>query len=167
MRDLQAFFRTVPRIEFHGVVHRICTYPYRDSVCSMRGSWLHGARYNLKNHFGALYTSLELTTAQAEAGRYFTVPPDCGFVAAALTLQLSRVVDLTDIRLLRRVRIPRSRLIADDHAVCQEFGWRAWEGGVEALLVPSAAVPKAKNLVIFLDRQRPCWGIKLSAVNNA
>src|SRR2546422_7164781 len=131
----------------------------------MRGSWLHGARYNLRNYFGALYTSLELTTARAEVRRYFTVPPDCGFVTAALSLQLSQVVDLTDEKLLRKVRLPSSNLINDDHAVCQEFGWRAWEGGVEALLVPSAAVAKAKNLVIFLDHQRPSWSIKLSAIS--
>ena len=133
----------------------------------MRGSWLHGARYNLKNYFGALYTSLELTTAQAEVARYFTVPPDCGFVTAALTVELSQVVDLTDSKLLRKVRLASSRLIGDDYAACQELGWRAWEAGIEALLAPSAAVPKAKNLVLFLDYQRPSWSIKLSAVSNA
>src|SRR5258708_28895880 len=121
----------------------------------MRGSWLHGARYNLRNYFGALYTSLELTTAQAEVRRYFTIPPDCGFVTAALTLQLSRVVDLTDKKLLRKVRIPGSRLTSDDYAVCQEFGWRACESGIEALLLPSPAVPHATNLLLFLSHQRP------------
>jgi len=126
----------------------------------MRGSWLHGARYNHKNYFGAVYTSLELTTAQAEVGRYFTVPPDCGFVTASLTLDLSQVVDLTDSKRLRKIS-----LLGDNYAVCQEFGWRAWESGVEALLVPSAAVPTAKNLVLFLDYQRPFWSIKLNSIS--
>src|SRR5439155_1357653 len=106
----------------------------------------------------ALYPSLELTTAQAEVGRYFTVRPDCGFVTASLTVDLSQVVDLTDKRL------PSSRLIGQDYTIRQEFGSRAWEGGVEALLVPSAAVPKAKNLVLFLDHQRPPWTIRLDTV---
>ena len=39
--------------------------------------------------------------------------------------------------------------------ITQEIGTRAWENGVEALLVPSAAHSTGRNLAVFLDNQLP------------
>lgn len=161
MTDLRLFFQRAHAVAFHGTVHRISLSRYRQSMVSMRGAWLYGARYNIRHYFGCLYTSLEATTAAAEMARYFPIPPDCGFAAAAIELRLSRVVDLTEEKLLRKARVTRTDLTAVDHLVCQEFGLRAWESGVEALLVPSAAIPGAKNLAVFLDNQQPRWSVHL------
>ncbi len=164
MPDLRAFFNTAPVNEFKGTVYRICPAAYSNNVVSMRGSLLHGARYNLRGYFGALYTSLGIATARSEMARYFTVPPIGGFVEASIRLQLSRVVDLTNRRLLRKAGIAWEHLVGTSHMIPREVGLRAWESGVEGLLAPSAANAAEHNLVVFLDNQHPVWKVELTAV---
>src|SRR5215472_10619118 len=57
--------------EFSGTVYRICPARYAGNPVSMRGPFLHGARYNVRGYFGALYTSLSKETARCEIARYF------------------------------------------------------------------------------------------------
>jgi RES domain-containing protein len=161
MPDLQAFFRTAPVAAFSGTVYRICPARFGRNVASMRGSFLHGARYNIRGYFGALYTSLSRESARREMSRYFTVPPLGGFVEASIALRLSRVVDLTNRKLLRRAGIAGEQLIESRFLITQEIGLRAWENGVEALLAPSAANPQEHNLAVFLDNQHPLWRVEL------
>ncbi len=99
MPDLRAYFRSVPAIEFSGIVYRICPFQYAANLVSMRGAFLHGARYNIRGYFGALYTSLSKETAAREMAR--------------------------------------------------DIGLRAWENGIEAMLVPSVAHPAECNLAGF------------------
>ena len=163
MQDWQAFFRSAPVSGFSGTVYRICPARYARSLVSMRGSFLYGARYNIRGYFGALYTSLSQETARRELARYFTVPPLGGFVEASIALRLSRVIDLTDRRLLRRAGIAREELIDPRYSLTQEIGLHAWESGIEALLAPSAAAPAEHNLAVFLDNQHPPWQVELTA----
>jgi RES domain-containing protein len=130
----------------------------------MRGSFLNGARYNIRGYFGALYTSLSKETARREMARYFTVAPIDGFVEASIGLRLSRVVDLTKGSLLRKAGVEREQLIETRFLITQEIGLRAWENGIEALLAPSAANPAERNLVVFLDNQRPGWQVELQNI---
>ena len=161
MPDMRAFFRSAPVSAFSGTVYRICPGRYSGNLVSMRGSFLHGARYNIRGYFGALYTSLSKETARREMARYFTVPPMDGFVEASIGLRLSRVADLSDRKLLRRATIAWGKLIETRYSITQEIGLRAWENGIEALLAPSAANPAERNLVVFLDNQRPPWRVEL------
>jgi RES domain-containing protein len=164
MPDLRRFFRSAPVGEFSGTVYRICPVRYRANMASMRGSFLHGARYNIRGYFGALYTSLSKETARREMARYFTAPPIGGFIEASIELRLSRVVDLTNRKLLHKARIEWEQLIEMRLPITQEIGLRAWESGIEALLAPSAAMQSGRNLAIFLDNQHPPWRVKLTAV---
>jgi RES domain-containing protein len=164
MPDLRGAFRTAPLREFSGTVYRICPSRYAANVISMRGALLHGARYNIRGYFGALYTSLARDTARREIGRYFTVAPMGGFVEASIRLRLSRVADLTDRRFLRKAGIAFGELISTRHTVTQEIGFRAWENGIEALLAPSAADPSESNLAVFLDNQQPVWEVALRSI---
>ena len=162
MPDLEAFFRSAPLTEFSGTVYRICPARYERNAVSMRGALLHGARYNIRGYFGALYTSLSPAAARREIARYFTVPPLGGFVEASIALRLGRVVDLTNRRLLRRAGIRWEQLIETRFLATQEIGLRAWESGIEALLAPSAADPAERNLAVFLDNQQPSWRVALT-----
>ena len=129
------------------------------------GSFLHGARYNIRGYFVTLYTSLFKETARREMARYFTVAPKDGFVEASISLRLSRVVDLTNRRLLRRAGVASEQLIGARYSITHEIGLRAWENGIEALLAPSAAYPAERNLAVFLDNQRPLWEVALASVS--
>ena len=164
MPDWRILFRDAPVRGFSGTVYRICPARFASNLVSMRGSFLHGARYNIRGYFGALYTSFSMATAQVEMGRYFTVPPLGGFVMAAIALRLSRVVDLTDRQLLHRVGIEFQQLIETRFLVTQEIGAQAWENGIEALVAPSAANPRERNLAVFLDNQQPSWQVELTMV---
>src|ERR1041384_5425447 len=144
MPDLQAFFRIAPLGEFAGTVYRICPKRYSGNMVSMRGAFLHGARYNIRGYFGALYMSLSIETARREVARYFTVPPIGGFVEASIALRLNRVIDLTDPE-------TRDLLTQTRFLLTQEIGHRAWEQGLEALMAPSAIEPAERNLAVFLD----------------
>ena len=164
MPDLRAFFRSMAVTEFAGTVYRICPVQYAANMVSMRGSLLHGARFNIRGYFGALYTSLSLETAHWEMARYFTVPPMGGFVQASIGLKLTRVADLSSRRLLRKAGVSWEQLVESRHTATQEIGLRAWETGIEALLVPSAADPGERNLAVFLDNQYPLWRVELTRI---
>ena len=165
MPDVRTFFRAAPVCEFSGTVYRICPAPYAGSMVSIRGSLLHGARYNLRGYFGALYTSLSRESARREMGRYFTVPPRGGFWEASIRLKLTRVVDLTNRSVLRQAKVLTSQLLDARYTVTQEIGLRAWENGVEGLLAPSAANPGEHNLAVFLDNQHPRWRVELTDIS--
>lgn len=83
---------------------------------------------------------------------------------ASILLRLSRVVDLTNMRFLRKAGIAWEQLIGARYSVTQEVGLRAWENGIEALLAPSAAHPTERNLAVFLDNQRPLWEVALTSI---
>ena len=164
MPDLRGAFRAAPTRAFSATVYRICPARYVGNVVSLRGSFLHGARYNIRGYFGALYTSLSKETARREMARYFTVAPMGGFVEASIGLRLSRVVDLTRGRLLRQAGVAREQLIEIGFPITHEIGLQAWESGIEALLAPSAANPAERNLVVFLDNQHPEWQVELQNI---
>ena len=96
--------------------------------------------------------------------RYFTIPPDCGFADASITVNLSRVVDLTSEFLLKRLGLTASQLVDDSYTLTQHVGQCAWSNGIEALIVPSAAGSGKCNLAILLDNQRAGWAVGLKSV---
>lgn len=49
-------------------------------------------------------------------------------------------------------------LVADDHAPCQQLAQRLVRGGVDAIIVPSAALPGVDNLVLFGPRVQADYG---------
>jgi hypothetical protein len=85
-------------------------------------------------------------------------------VEASILLRLTRVLDLTNTRLLRHAGIARGALIGTRYSITREIGLRAWENGIEALLAPSAAHPAERNLTVFLDNQRPLWKVALTRI---
>jgi RES domain-containing protein len=165
MPDLTAFFRSESVATFSGTVYRICPARYAGNLLSMRGSFLHGARYNIRGYFGVLYTSISKENAHREMARYFTVPPIGGFVEATVRLRLSRVIDLTNRSVLRKAGVTAEELAGPAYVVTQEIGLRAWEYGIEALIVPSAADPSESNLAVFLDNQYSRWLVELTKVS--
>ena len=80
--------------------------------------------------------------------------------------RLSRVLDLSDPAVLRILGATRLRLIRTDwvtsqdvagrEALTQQFGRLARDTGVEAVLAPSAALPRTgRNLCVFTDQLLP------------
>jgi filamentous hemagglutinin len=120
-----------------------------------------GGRFNPPNEFGALYTSLEAATAAQEVAkglRLRGIDPE-QFLEGAywiyeLEVELEAVLDLTNPDVLQKGGIHQDSLTGTDVNATRGIAAQAREQGYEALLVPSAAAPDSKNLVIFLDKLR-------------
>jgi RES domain-containing protein len=124
-----------------------------------RGSLKAGGRFNPPNEFGALYTSLDATTAAKEVARGLRqrgIDPEQFSEGAwwvyELEVKLEAILDLTDPSVLQRIGIQQDSLTSTEINATREIAARARERGYEALLVPSAAAANSKNLVIFLDK---------------
>jgi RES domain-containing protein len=118
-----------------------------------------GGRYNSPGEFRALYTSLDQATASAEVERGLWlrgVDPKHykggDWWHYELQVELEAVLDLTDAAILRRLQLQRESLVREEWTVTRRVAAEARNGGYQALLVPSAARPGSKNLVIFPDR---------------
>jgi RES domain-containing protein len=130
---------------------------------AITGSLKAGGRFNPPNEFGALYTSLDPKTAAQEVARGLRargIPkqfPEGAWWVYELEVKLESVLDLTDPAVLEKSAISADSLTASDVHATRRIATETRERGYEALLVPSAAAPGSKNLVIFLDRttERP------------
>ena len=147
----------LPRSPLSAVVFRVV----REGLDPLgtTGSLRAGGRFNPPNEFGALYTSLEAATAAKEVAgglRQRGVDPkqfpQGAYWIYELDVTLDAVLDLTDPDVLQTTGIPQGSLIGTDVNATRKIAAQARERGYEALLVPSAAAPNSKNLVIFLDK---------------
>jgi len=123
------------------------------------GSLKAGGRWNPAHEFGAIYTSLDAATAAKEVARGLgqrgidpSQFPSDAWWEYRLEVRLNSVLDLSNPEVLQRMGITPELLIGPDVKVTREIARAARERGYEAILVPSAADPASKNLVIFPDK---------------
>jgi RES domain-containing protein len=117
-----------------------------------------GGRYNPPEEFGAVYSSLSDSTAIAEVTRGLERRGiDPGAYEASrwwvyeVDVALTAVLDLTDAAVLERLKLKTDQLTAPDVKLTRELAAAARAGGFQGLIVPSAALPTGKNVVVFPD----------------
>jgi RES domain-containing protein len=141
------------------------------------GSQLTGGRWTPPGTFCAVYASRDEATALDEARQqnlrqsvplWLALP----LVLTALEIDLEPVLDLTDGRVRRILRISRDRMLAEawwrvqsqgHEALTQALGRLARDHGFVGLLAPSAARRRGTNVVVFPDRL--AGGTRLVVVN--
>lgn len=171
----------VGAVLFKGTCFRNVTQQFatRRDILSTRGSFLAGRRYNYKRVFGALYLSCDIHTCIEETTKSFQVTDSEVALQLPRTIvgvdaNLSRVLDLTDANVRRRLGVLKRDLLGDweyeqnvlgIEAFTQRIGRLAREAGFEALLVPSA-VSRGRNLVVFVDRLLSSSSLKVVNVQN-
>lgn len=116
-------------------------------------------RWNRQGVYGCLYSALTAEGAIAEYHRYLSracVP--AGIVARDLvSIRVNRVgpvLDLLDDEVRAALRVDPGTLTGDepdDLETCRTIADWARSEGNAALLVPSAALSGARNLVIYVD----------------
>ena len=169
--------RAGPRADLVGrrVPLRLPAYAGARDLLSGEGVRRYGGRWNAAGSFAAVYASLTPETAVAEAlahSRHYGIPDADVLprVLVALDASLAALADLTDGGARRILRVSRRRLCGEPwrraaeagrEALTQAIGRAAFEAGLEALLVPSAASRAGANLVVFPERLRP--GSRLAA----
>ena len=137
-------------------------YANQEDLISGNGASDNGGRWNPPG-LRAIYASLDPITAVEESYQEFL---KYGFapgnirprVLAGVTLNVKRVLDLTDGRIRRKLGFSLAELIDEDWHTIQTGGEESWTQaigrgaktvGFEGLLTPSARNQKGKNVVIF------------------
>ena len=138
------------------MVHRVVASAF--DPLRIEGSRLRGGRYNPPGEFGALYCSLDATTAVAEVvqgqrarGVDPSTYPEGSWWVYDLDVVLESVLDLTDSKILAELGIEEAALTGGDIARTRRLGREARAAGFLGILAPSAALSGGRNLVIFLD----------------
>ena len=138
-------------------------YANKDDFITGAGSKAAGARWNPPGGVHIVYASLEVETAVAESVqhfRYYGLPLSKAMprVIVALETKLECVLDLRDGDVRRVLVVSEKRLLSEPwreeqkkgrEALTQAIGRLAYELGIEALLVPSAALKGGSNLLVF------------------
>ncbi len=139
---------------------------YRWAPLSAFMSHLNGNRYNrgLKyetNAFAALYLAESPAHALEEVKALVNGVPQRFSPRTDLTVDvvLQRVADVTDPGIQKQLQVHPNALVSPwqvrqitERTTTQQLGAAAFEVGLEALLVPSARVTGAKNLVVLIDK---------------
>jgi RES domain-containing protein len=165
-------------VTWSGTIFRYTNVRYanRTDLLSGAGSRRCGQRWNPPGIFNCVYGSLEPHTATAEAlqmSTAFGIPPSKmrPRVFVAIDLQLQAVLDLREPRILATLAVTEKQLVsidwlsaqdAGEEPLTQAIGRIAWEAKLEGLLVPSARVVGAGNLVLFpgCRRKGSSWRIQ-------
>lgn len=127
----------------------------------MDGAFRWGGRYNPAGEFGALYLSRTQKGCAAEITRRPAHPKK--YLVGKVKVTLRKVCDLTDQDLLRKLKISRRSLKAEDWKETQMLGRIIRESGFEGMIVPSAA-GNFNNLVIFVDRLEGISRVELEEI---
>jgi RES domain-containing protein len=154
-------------VSFRGTIVRSVSVKYatEQDLLSGEGAAIWGGRWNPPG-VRAVYGSLDIITATNEAYQQFL---KLGFdlsairprVLAGAKVSVSKVLDLTESAIRRKLRFSLSELVEEDWAALQSRGEESWtqaigrgarSAGFEALKVPSSHRPGGSNLVIFPDR---------------
>jgi RES domain-containing protein len=161
-------------VPWSGTLYRSASprYANKDDITTGAGSKVTGARWNPPESFRAVYASVEVETALDEVLAHFrhyklSVAKAMPRVIVSLEATLQRVLDLTDGSVRRVLGVSERRLLDEPwremqkkgrEAITQAIGRLAYDSGLEALLVPSAARRGGQNLVIFPANLDPPGG---------
>jgi RES domain-containing protein len=138
-------------------------YANKDDIITGAGSKAAGGRWSPPGGFHAVYASLDVETAVAEAlqhFRYYGLPVSKAMprVIVALEANLERVLDLGDGNVRRVLVVSMKRMLSEPwreeqqkgrEALTQAIGRLAYDLDIRAILVPSAARKAGSNLTVF------------------
>lgn len=157
-----------PFSKWKGLLFRASPLPYANALKLLNGlgSYRHGGRWSAAGTFPANNLSLSPETALKESGANFSyynfVPSDVRpKVVVAIRARFSRVLDLVaPASIAKSDWLQLDRMLSEDwreandhgsESTTQAFGRAAQLIGTEALLIPSARIKSAANLVYFPD----------------
>lgn len=158
---------------YSGTVFRILAplYGNKDDALSGEGALYAAGRFNVQAVFRISYTGCTLKQAEWEffsTGRNAGTPREDLLPITMLSadVTLSKVLDLTDARVRRRLGIKKSDITqsvwntASGEALTQAIGRLAHKNGFEAILTPSLG--PGNNLNLLPDNYLPGSSVKIN-----
>ncbi len=142
-------------------------YATRTRLVDMVGSLKNGGRWNTRERFGVLYSSMDDQTAQTEwSATLQKLLLGSPVVFAHIDIRLQRFLDLRSAPVQDTLVLSRQQMIDTDwdeenehgrEAITQAVSRLARERDIEALLVPSAVSGAGSNtnVLVFMDRLLP------------
>lgn len=120
---------------------------------SLEGSLKFGGRYNTPYQFGAIYCAQKEETCWAEIEKKFGGPVKrTQFSVVPMRVHLKKVLDLTDSRILSKLKITLQDLTnPNDYTLTRQIALSAREAGFEGIIAPSSVGP-GTILAILSDR---------------
>jgi RES domain-containing protein len=113
----------------------------------------YDGRYHRVGDPGTWYAALSPDGAWAEHYRHWTHadidPYEVRRRFGRARVRDLRLLDLTSGDVRNALGVDEAALVGDDRKECQDLGARARAAGFDGLLVPSAALAGATNLVVF------------------
>lgn len=124
------------------------------------GSKKRGGRWNRKNKYGCLYTCLDKEALKAELykmckKRGLEVKDLFLWAITTIEVEIKNYIDLTSPDIRKEFEIKLSDILSDkeeEQEICRPVADEARALGCEAIISPSAAEPKGKNLNIYPDK---------------
>jgi RES domain-containing protein len=134
-----------------------------DDIVSGKGGFKASGRWHLKGNIPVTYTSLDPETALSETlgnARYYNLPlnTDLPRMLVSLSVDLSRVLDLTNGKLRQRLRLSAKSITQTDwradnrhrkESLTQVWGRSIAALEYEGILAPSSTAPQSGNLIVF------------------
>jgi len=165
-------------LSFSGTGYRFVALRYADPerALSGEGAARYGGRYNPVG-VRTVYLSEDARTAVAETGYgvslggRFAAKDREARLLLAVEFRLQRVLDLRDPEVLAALGLEPGDLVAPGWRDALRRGQRppthalalaALEVGFEAILAPSAVVPGAYNLAVYVERLLPGSALRLA-----
>jgi RES domain-containing protein len=147
-----------PGTSLLGNYYRMLDRRFSGKMDEISPSLLYGGRYNPAGEFGVLYLAVSPRCAYAELLKQVEgVKEDLpALVVGAFRLDLRKCLDLTDTHVQKSLGIDLVDLtLPADFQLTHQISQAARKIGFEAVLVPSAANPECKNLVVYKDKLLP------------
>jgi RES domain-containing protein len=154
--DSNALQKLVPKT-LKGRWYRTVKNKYRTKVKSPEGSAKVEGRYHTTDVDMVIYLSDSPTLSMNESSKAFQTVPlkESAWYTATFTVELKRVLDLTDPEALSRLGVTPADLVQPKpggYRVPQEIAKEARANAFEAILAPTARPGMSgKNLVVFLE----------------
>ncbi len=129
------------------------TVAVRYDPLSTKGAEINGGRWNFPGE-GALYLAgsedCSLREVQRRIEKVLSGIKTGNFKIVSIGLNLSRLLDLTDKRIRRRLGVKLWEIRSESHKLCRRYA-RRWKRKyrLQGLLYPSFVDQKCTNLVIF------------------
>lgn len=136
-------------------------FPAPEQILSGEGALASGGRWNGRGMFAAVYGSTDDTTAVRESGAvaaYTGFPMKEPRLLVAIRLELTRVLDMTNATMRRKLGVTLKEFREEDwrkiqdsghESLSQALGRAALDGAAEAILVPSFAHYQGVNIAYF------------------